>query len=819
LFSEQEETTVRHYRLAGIGLAAAVAGCLFCTSPASAQPKPGYSPSSTHIFPAGGRRGTVVKVLVGAECIPPGTQFHLIGEGVSAPAVLGAEVRAAGERSPRREPTEIPITYPREWPSEMTISKGAARGPIYWRLSCAQGGTGSRPFIVGDLPEFIETESNSTPAKAEPLTLPITVNGRIHGERDVDYFRFAAKAGDVVVCEVLAGRLGSRLDPVVELLGSDGQPVDAQEVRIGTDPVLAMRVETAGEYLLRIANVTVYGGPSYVYRVNISNRPYVRFAFPAGGQVGTERDVDFTVLTGTGTPKILRRRVSFPGKVNDRWSHRLLSQTGPGDKQSPEFVSTTLVVDDLTNIVEQEPNDTAATAGRLKLPVSVDGRTLTATDEDWFRFTAEKGEAISIRCRSFPRGTAALPTLLLTTTEGTRLAQSRSVDSPDGNCGIQWSAPSSATYLLRVRDMQFGARGGADFIYRLSIRRSDPDFSLTLSSDALDVVQGGTAKLPIKLQRYGGLKGPVKLTFVGLPEGVTVDTTEIPAGKNEVSATITAGEDVLLHSFALKLTGRADANGQTIERTAQAAHLGIDAERVAVGRATLDRLQITVRHKQLFKLFCSEAYLYAYRGSIFPYQMEIERLNGFEGEIHLQQGDRQNRDLDGVQLLNATIPAGQTQTILPIYLPETMHINVQSQSQLYSQAYATFTDKAGRKQAVLILAEKRNMLRTLPPVVKLKAVTGEIVVKPGEQVVCRFLLQRTSNFPGPMQLRLRKPAKPQGLTVDGIGINTGQTEVALPIKISAGHPPGTKQTLTFRATGDLGKHVIVTEATITIRIE
>ena len=98
--------------------------------------------------------------------------------------------------------------------------------------------------------------------------------------------------------------------------------------------------------------------------------------------------------------------------------------------------------------------------------------------------------------------------------------------------------------------------------------------------------------------------------------------------------------------------------------------------------------------------------------------MEIERLNGFDGEITIQIGDRQNRDLDGIEMIETVIPAGRSEFFLPIYLPETMHINVQSQSQLYSQAYALFQDVNGNEQSVLVLSEKRNMLRTLPPVVK-----------------------------------------------------------------------------------------------------
>ncbi len=36
-------------------------------------------PTSTHIFPAGGRRGTTIAVRVGGECLPPLTKFHWVG--------------------------------------------------------------------------------------------------------------------------------------------------------------------------------------------------------------------------------------------------------------------------------------------------------------------------------------------------------------------------------------------------------------------------------------------------------------------------------------------------------------------------------------------------------------------------------------------------------------------------------------------------------------------------------------------------------------------------------------------------------------------
>jgi hypothetical protein len=120
-------------------------------------------PASTHIFPAGGRRGTVVPVRVGGEFLPPYTRFRLFGDGVSSPPELIVRITGHYEPSPRRKPGGSPINYPREWKSEITIAADAPLGQKLWRVSSARGGTGGRPFLVGDLPEFIETESNSLP--------------------------------------------------------------------------------------------------------------------------------------------------------------------------------------------------------------------------------------------------------------------------------------------------------------------------------------------------------------------------------------------------------------------------------------------------------------------------------------------------------------------------------------------------------------------------------------------------------------------------------------------------------------------------------
>ena len=164
-------------------------------------------------------------------------------------------------------------------------------------------------------------------------------------------------------------------------------------------------------------------------------------------------------------------------------------------------------------------------------------------------------------------------------------------------------------------------------------------------------------------------------------------------------------------------------------------------------------------------------------------------------------------------MIETTIPSATSKFFLPIYLPETMHINVQSQSQLYSQAYAFFKDTQGREQSVLVLSEKRNMLRTLPPVVKLNAVDDVLTAKAGGQVSCKLKLERTTNFPGPMQLTLQTENPNLGIGMAETTIAAGQTEISVSLKLGSSLEPGQTVPVNIRATGKLNnKYTVITEA-------
>ena len=785
----------------------ALVSILISTASLLAQPVPSKSPGSTHIFPAGGKIGSTVNLRVGAECIPPGTHFHLSDTRLIAPPLLKTRSLVKGEKSPRRVPTEIPITYPKEWISQLTIPAEVDPGVVYWKISCAAGGTAWRPFVLGTLPEFVERESNSTLQTAEEISTPITVNGQIYGERDVDYYRFSLSTDQLIVCEVLAGRIGSALDPIVDVLDGSGKKMPTTICHVGSDPVLAFRAPESGNYYLRVANISYHGSASHVYRINLTHQPMVQAAFPHGGKSGTSQQIQFLLFDGKPKGTLVKRSVEFP---NISASTATSFQFQPNQ----QWQAVTLSVNANNSLVEREPNNRDQQAMPLALGEVIYGQFINKTDEDWFRIPTQKGKYYSIICQAAAPLYMANPIVTLLDPTGKKLKEVRSIENR-GRTQINWQATRDEDLLLRIRDLRFGALGNFNMIYQLQVAAARPDFQLHIPSQHIQLLQGSKASIDLEVTRSGELKGPIQISATNLPPGVSLEKLEIPANQKKVKLVLAASDDAVAKSQTIQITGTATVEEKSLERKATISHLGVDSEGRSVGAATVEQIPLTVLHKPIFRLYCSEAYLYAHRGSVFPYLMEIERQNGFEGNITLQIGDRQNRDLDGIEMHEVDIPAENTQIMLPIYLPETMHINIQSQSQLYSQAYATFTDQHGQQQRFLAVSEKRNMLRTLPPVVKLNAIDKQLSCSVGSQVRCRLKLQRTSNFLGPMDLTLVSDPTRSDCTLKPLSIVAGQSEIECVLQM--GQRTGPRQ-LTFRATGQMAGQTVISETSVSITV-
>jgi hypothetical protein len=789
----------RKLRIAAYVLAPVIMA--FLGTVAWAQPVPSREPSSTHIFPAGARRGSTVRVRVGAECLPPGARFDLLGTGATAPPELGPRAQAHYEPSPRRKPTDADggerIAYPKEWESQITVAADAPLGSVLWRVTCGFGGTQPRPFVIGDLPEWTENEPNSSPDRAERLTLPVTVNGQIAGERDVDCYGIAAKAGDVITCDVLAARLGSPLEAAVEIRDAQGRRLNVQELRVGGDGVMAFRAPADGVYTLCVAHLGYRGGPEYVYRLKLTAAPQAVFAFPPGGRSGESRQIEFFALTGGEELRSWKEAVTFPADTlpgNPFTVHGVPLEIG----DSPEIVAAV---------------GAASQPQHIFAPATISGRFLQATSEDMFLLRAKKDAGFTIRCSAALASSLACPIVIIEGPAGQPLAQTTPAEAAERYCRLDWQAPADGEYRLRVRDLRHGTRGGAEFLYRLTVRPAEPDFAIRLAADYVNVVQGGRTEIDGTVERSGGFNGPITLGATNLPDGVRLEPLSLAPSQSTFKLVLSATEDTRPGSMPVRVTGEASVAGKTVRRPASVAHVG--GHTGVCPMFSGEAIQLTVQHRPVFRLDCNEAYQYAHRGTVHAYKIKVERLDGFAEPIVMQVCDRQVQDLDGIEVVERTIPPDAKETEALFYLPETMHANVQHHCRPYVQGYATFVDRWGQRQSILAVCQKRCMIRTMPPVVKLKAPGEAIWLRAGGAAVCRLAVERTSNFDEAMDVELIEP--PPGLTAETIRAEAGAMHVAVTLRAGPHFRGGNK--IKFRATGRRSNGVkVISEAEVLVKV-
>jgi hypothetical protein len=135
------------------------------------------------------------------------------------------------------------------------------------------------PFALDTLPECLDTESNDEPSQAQKVRLPIIVNGRADRPGDWDVFEMEGKAGETIVAEVHARRLGSPFDSFVKVTGADGKVIalndDHYDAASGlntdhADSYLMVKLPADGKYHVHLGDTRRHAGTAYAYRLRLS---------------------------------------------------------------------------------------------------------------------------------------------------------------------------------------------------------------------------------------------------------------------------------------------------------------------------------------------------------------------------------------------------------------------------------------------------------------------------------------------------------------------------------------------------------------------
>ena len=105
--------------------------------------------------------------------------------------------------------------------AKVTLAPGTACGIGGIALATPQGLSDILYLAIDDLPSVADNGNNHAPAGPQDVSLPTAIDGLCDGTM-FDYYRFTAKAGQRISCEVVATRLGWDFDPVVRVLDAAG---------------------------------------------------------------------------------------------------------------------------------------------------------------------------------------------------------------------------------------------------------------------------------------------------------------------------------------------------------------------------------------------------------------------------------------------------------------------------------------------------------------------------------------------------------------------------------------------------------------------
>ena len=576
------------------------------------------SPHVGYIYPAGGRRGSTLRVQVGGQFLDGASQVLVSGSGVEGKVVdfdkpLDAQAlntlrerlqelqKQTANAEVRKEIQELrekigdtvqrraaPVLAERVT-LELTIAPNAEVGTRQLRLNTTLGLSNPLIFCVGQFPEFSEKEPKNSAADLElAVTLPATVNGRlIPGDSDrlrfpgrvspqympgdSDRYRFAAREGQHLVFIVsardlipyLADAVPGWFQATLTLYDSRGHEVAYEDdYRFHPDPVLHFDVPADDEYVLEIKDALYRGREDFVYRITMGEAPFVTSIFPLGGQAGTFTKVE---LTGWNLPDT---KLNFDAREQAVGTYSLNASSG-------ELVSNRLpfAVDALPEIFEKGGNNSRTSSQSVKLPVIINGRIAHPGEWDVFKFQGRRGETVVAEVRARRLESPLDAVLELTDATGRRLAfnddvkdQSIGLETHHADSFLMVTLPKSGTYFVRIGDVQH--KGGPEYAYRLRLSEPQPDFDLLISPSSINASGGATVPLTLTAVRRDGFAGDIELALKGAPSGFALSGGMVPAGQDQVRCTLTAPPNAVGSLLDLRFEGRASIQGRTVVRQA-----------------------------------------------------------------------------------------------------------------------------------------------------------------------------------------------------------------------------------------------------------
>jgi hypothetical protein len=331
---------------------------------------------------------------------------------------------------------------------------------------------------------------------SEPMRLPFTVKDR-----------------KSIFFEIIANRIGSKLDPVARILDAKGREIGQWDDYpiTGRDPRFVFTPSRPGSYTLEVRDVANGSGPDYFLCVRSH---------------GTDKNRDSPLHLGEAW-------------IEDSGLRFLW-------RNVPIIAGTRLP------ILEGQAQD-------VRIPRSLYDWFESPTARHVYRFDVRENQKLIFTAKTREIGEPCDARLKLFG-DGKKIIAESTGSGPD-RASITNRFEKSGSYMIEVTEIsRLQAPGAA---YWLTIDEAKPGVVLTTEVERVDFSKDGEAKIKIACQRYE-YNGPVKLRVDGLPEGVEVVEDIIPEKKNEFELKLKRTKEV--EAFQIRVYGTLEAASQGTKR-------------------------------------------------------------------------------------------------------------------------------------------------------------------------------------------------------------------------------------------------------------
>lgn len=382
------------------------------------------------------------------------------------------------------------------------------------------GASNPRPFVVSSGPEFRFPKDQELPTGG-------TINGRFTSGSAADSVKIRLKKDERISARALTTEIDSRAEPWLFLLTTNGK----ERARAKRNETLRFQAPDDGEYYLKIQDSQYRGGEEFFYRLTVMLEP--------------SNDSESTSLNTNSIPQAL---AAAPLII--RTNHELMN---------------------------------------VAVPCEIQGSFYPKANVDAYQFETDKDNVYWVEVFSHRLGLNTAPFVLVKRVEKNdkgeeKISDVREMYGEDRNVGgnefntstrdpaYRLEAKAGATYRLQVRDLFSQNISDPRRVYRLSIHKESPDFSLLayfpapppLNKDSKEINAHGAFlrrgdSIPIRVlsSRRDGYDGEIEISAEDLPAGLTVAPAKIKSGANETFLIVSSAEDAPAWTGPLHIIGKA----------------------------------------------------------------------------------------------------------------------------------------------------------------------------------------------------------------------------------------------------------------------